>query len=323
MPNSVLEPWWEIRVTLPDAQADDAGALLVDAGALGCEHRSTPLPAPVFGCPTAAPAPTDTPAGETTLVVSFDGHLLRDEVVALTLSTLAGLGIVLAPPAWQIIQRTDVDWAERWKAYFPPLRLGRHVFVVPSWERDFRVPPGGVAVTLDPGLAFGTGQHATTALCVEILEAGLDAEVAEAAALRLLDVGCGSGILAIAAAKLGCRRVLAIDNDPTAIVVTRENVATNSVGEQVQASDLDLAQIPEVFDWVMANILAPTLVALAEPLIAHTAPGGSLVLSGLLATQEDEVLAAIHEAAHSSGRGAPHLVQRAQRDEWLALHVRV
>src|SRR5262249_11930565 len=140
-------------------------------------------------------------------------------------------------------------------------------------------------IELDPGMAFGTGQHATTALCLEILEGAPRGSV--------LDVGSGSGILAIAAAKLGATRIVAIDNDPPAVQATGENAAQNGVGDLVEASGADLSTIDGRFDWVVANIIAPTLIELAEPLVAHMAPGGVLLLSGVLASQEAEVVAAM------------------------------
>jgi ribosomal protein L11 methyltransferase len=319
MGTSATDPWWEINISIPDDLVEDAGALFIEAGALGCEHLSAQLPPPMFAGQSATVLPV-APAGCATLRLSFAADLTRDDVAALTLTTLAAIGLEHVPTG-PITKRTDVDWAERWKEHFPPLQLGQRVFIVPSWERDFRVPPDGLAITLDPGLAFGTGQHATTALCVELIEAGLAA--APAASLQLLDVGCGSGILAMVAARLGCQRALAIDNDPSAVIVTRENVQQNGLSSTVQASDMGLEQIPGHFDWVVANILAQTLIALAAPLVAHTAPGGTLVLSGILVSQEDEVVAAINDAAQASGRTLPVTVRRAQRDEWLAVQLRI
>ena len=313
------EPWWELRVAVPSALAEDAGAIFVADGALGCEQLSSDAPAPVFANEPKAVTPA-APLGETTLVVSFAGSLAREEVEALAVATLASIGLGLHG-LWQITWRTDTDWAVRWKEYFRPLQLGPTLWVVPSWNHEFHAPADARVITLDPGMAFGTGQHATTALCVELLEAGF--ADADARAARLLDVGCGSGILAIAAALLGCPQAVAVDNDPVAVTVAHENIAQNGVGDAVRASGEDLAQIPGRFDWVVANIISPTLIELAVPLVTHTEAGGALVLSGILANQEAEVVAAITHAAAACGRDVPALIARRQRDEWVALRLRV
>jgi len=316
MTASASDPWWELTVAVPDALVDDAGALFVSEGALGCEHHSADAPLPTFAGDRRAPPPAPA-SGTTRLVVSFDGALPEPEVESLAAAAMQGLG--LEPGGWTLSRRTDVDWAERWKEHFKPLAIGPRVWIVPSWEREFRAPPGAVVITLDPGMAFGTGQHATTALCLELLEAGL----AEPGGKRLLDVGCGSGILAIAAARLGCDDVLAIDNDPVAVAVAHENVAQNGVGDAVRATGDDVAALGQTFDWVVANIIAHTLIELARPLVERTRPDGSLVLSGVLETQGGEVIAAITAAARALGRTGPVLVERRVADEWVALRLRL
>jgi ribosomal protein L11 methyltransferase len=315
MSTSASDPWWELTLAVPDALVDDAGAAFVSEGALGCEHQSAGSPLPTFAGDQAPPPP---PApGTTRLVASFDGALDQAEVESLAADAMLGLG--LEPGGWSLTRRTDVDWAERWKEHFKPLPIGPRVWIVPSWEYDFRAPSGAVVITLDPGMAFGTGQHATTALCLELLEAGLT----EPGSRRLLDVGCGSGILAIAAARLGCDEVLAIDNDPVAVSVAHENVAQNGVGEVVRASADDVAAVAQSFDWVVANIIAHTLIELARPLVERTRPGGSLVLSGVLTGQADEVIAAMGSAARELGRSPPVVVDRRNRDEWIAVRLRI
>lgn len=316
MSGNASDPWWELTVSVPDELVDDAGALFVSEGALGCEHHSADAPPPTFAGDRRASPPAPAP-GLTRLVVSFEGALPADEVEGVAATAMVGLG--LEPTGWTLTRRTDVDWAERWKEHFKPLPIGPRVWVVPSWERGFSPPPGAVVVTLDPGMAFGTGQHATTALCLEILEDGL----AEPGGRRLLDVGCGSGILAIAAARLGCDEVLAIDNDPVAVSVTHENVAQNGVGDVVRATGDDVAAVGQSFDWVVANIIAHTLIELARPLVERTRPGGSLVLSGVLASQADEVLAAMVHAARELGRSQPTVALQRHRDEWIAVRLRL
>jgi ribosomal protein L11 methyltransferase len=176
-------------------------------------------------------------------------------------------------------------WAESWKKHFHPMRIGR-LHVVPPWI-DEATPPGAQRLVLEPGMAFGTGSHATTSLCLGALDRLLLAR----SGASVFDVGTGSGILAIAAAKLGAGRILATDDDPIAVRTALENAGRNGVGEAIELAAA--GQEPEGrFDIVVANILANTLVALAPFLRDRVLPGGTLLLSGLLSGQADEVAAA-------------------------------
>jgi ribosomal protein L11 methyltransferase len=178
----------------------------------------------------------------------------------------------------------DQDWGEAWKKGLAPLSIGR-VFVRPSWI-EAAPPAGAVEVVLDPGMAFGTGTHPTTSLCLAGLSELLDARPGAS----VLDVGTGSGLLAIAAAKLGARPVVGTDNDPVAVEVAGENAARNGVAVRLTVEPLD--RVPGTFEVVLANILANTLVELAPQVAARLAPGGVVLLSGILGPQEDEVRAA-------------------------------
>ncbi|MBN1961892.1 MAG: 50S ribosomal protein L11 methyltransferase [Deltaproteobacteria bacterium] len=313
------DSWWQVDVIVPDALVDDIGALFIEAGALGCEQLSTNLPPPAFNTQDSVQIPT-TPQNYSTLRLCFADEMTRDEIAALTLNTLTSIG-VSDIPNMSISKRNDTDWATRWQEHFPPLQIGKRVVIIPSWEKDFQPRTESLPVILDPGLAFGTGQHATTALCVELIEAGLDNAVGQK--IELLDVGCGSGILAIVAAILGCQKVIAIDNDPTAVKVAYENIMQNGVGHIIETSEQPLMQITGTFNWVVANILAQTLIELAMPLVSHTEHDGSLVLSGILHNQENEVLDAIAKATVKQNRNLPQVVMRLQRDEWVALQLRL
>ncbi|MHB8417559.1 MAG: 50S ribosomal protein L11 methyltransferase [Myxococcales bacterium] len=177
----------------------------------------------------------------------------------------------------------EEPWAESWKRHFHPLRLGR-LHVVPPWE-DQPTPEGCRRLVLEPGMAFGTGAHETTALCLE----AIDGWLAERPQATLLDVGTGSGILAIAASLLGASRVLATDDDPVALRTAGENAGRNGASVEMALAG---QEPPGRFDLVVANIHANTLIALAPVLRERLAPGGRLLLSGLLANQADEVAAA-------------------------------
>jgi ribosomal protein L11 methyltransferase len=249
-----------LTLDLPEDAADLAAADLFDLGAQGVEVRDAET-APMPG--QARPAP-----GRAILVAFFAG---REEAGA----AQAHLGGELAAVPEQ-------DWSETWKAGFTAFRVGP-VFVRPSWIRA-ELPAGAVEVVLDPGMAFGTGTHPTTALCL----AALAETVPPAAAV--LDVGTGSGLLAIAAAKLGATRVVGTENDPVALEVAKENAARNGV--RCEWTMAVPSAIEGTFEVVVANILANTLVALAPELAPRLEPGGVLFLSGILAGQEDEVRAA-------------------------------
>lgn len=176
-------------------------------------------------------------------------------------------------------------WRDAYKQYFKVTRLGPRLVIRPSWE-PYVTEPTDVVVTVDPGRAFGTGTHESTRL----LMASLDARVRGGE--QVLDVGCGTGILAICALKLGARDALCIDVDPDAVAVTRENAELNQVAERVRADVTPVEEVPDSYPLVLANIQASVLVPLAEPIAARVSAGGLLLLSGILVGQESEVLAA-------------------------------
>jgi ribosomal protein L11 methyltransferase len=200
----------------------------------------------------------------------------------------------------------EEDWSEAWKKHFVVHRPARHVVIKPSWL-EYPPQPGEVVVELDPGAAFGTGLHPTTMLCLEALE-----DIVRPG-MRVYDVGTGSGILAIAAARLGAARVVAVDTDPVAVRVARENVERNGLGGRVEVAEGSAT--PEVsggFDLVLANIVANTIVQLAPSLRAALRPGGALVVSGIIRGRTPEVRAALRAA------GLRNIVSRRSGD-WLAL----
>jgi ribosomal protein L11 methyltransferase len=242
-------------------------------------------------------------------------------------------------PVGQLQARTlqEEDWANAWKQHYRVLRVGERTVVVPSWL-EYEAAPDDVVLHLDPGMAFGTGLHPTTQLCLRLLERYARP------GQRALDLGTGSGILAIAAAKLGAGPVLALDNDPVAVQVAAENIARNGVADVVQAAEGSLGAgktmghwlsgdfgeqataargqgagetragdpSPASFDLIAANLIAKVLVILATDLAAALAPGGALVSSGIIDTKEAEVSAALTAA------GLRQLERHAE-GEWVAL----
>jgi ribosomal protein L11 methyltransferase len=192
------------------------------------------------------------------------------------------------------------DWSERWREFHRPLVLGDRLCVRPPWAKPSTC---SIDLVIDPGQAFGTGAHATTRLSLELLLA-----LPEPLHGSLLDLGCGSGVLAIAAARLGFTPVLALDNDPASVTATRENADRNGVEIAVRRLDLRVEEIPRA-DTVAANLLGPLLLTLAERL---TEPPQRLIASGLLTTEADAVAAAF--AATGLAEAA-----RSERGEWAAL----
>jgi ribosomal protein L11 methyltransferase len=305
-------PWWELRVHVPAAATDDAAGLLIDGGALGVEVRD------------------GQPGRTAELVVSYaDGAAADLRVRART--ALRQIGIHVSLDAMAVTGRADQAWGESWKAFFKPLRLGDRLWVVPSWHcaaegcaedptRVFAAPDGHIVIQLDPGMAFGTGQHATTALCAELVEQDLAArDPAENVALRVLDLGCGSGILAIAAAKLGAGHVLAVDSDPIAVAAAVDNCERNGVTHAVQVHEGSADAVVEPCDLLVANILAPTLCELAPAVLARLRPRGRLVLSGILTDQATLVVETYLHHARILGPSRLALVEERVRDEWVAL----
>jgi len=216
----------------------------------------------------------------------------------------AGLGWELAASA-RLRAVEDCDWERAWLTDWKSLRFGRRLWVCPT-AAAAPDDPDAVVVRLDPGLAFGTGTHPTTALCLQILDS------LPLAGRSVIDYGCGSGILGIAALKLGAAHVTAVDLDPQALLATRSNAVRNGVSAAVDVQGVPARLRPA--SCVVANILAGPLVELAPVLTDACAAGGDLLLSGLLKTQAYEV-----KAAYASGFGMVHVIGR---DDWCCIHAR-
>ena len=192
---------------------------------------------------------------------------------------------LFSPPALSAVNAED--WSNSWKVHFKPLRVGKHLLIVPTWEEA--VPQSDdLVIRIDPGMAFGTGGHETTRLCLEMLESVME-DGPLLTVPSLLDLGTGSGILAMTASLLGAGRILALDIDPDAVVVARENLALNQLSDNVECGTDPLESLTERFDIILANILAEELVRLAPYLTDRLLPGGSLILSGILAEKEQLV----------------------------------
>jgi ribosomal protein L11 methyltransferase len=207
-------------------------------------------------------------------------------------------------PAFSVI--VEADWADAWKEHFHPLRVGQRIVIKPTW-REFETAPDDVLIELDPGMAFGTGLHPTTQMCLMALEE----EVRPG--MHVLDLGAGSGILTLAAAKLGAGAVLALDTDPVAVAATQENVQRNGVAELVTVALGSLDQATGTYDLIVVNILAEVIVALArEGLAERVRPGGRWVTAGIIEPQVTEVVAALEAAGLQ-------VTERRRIADWVAL----
>ena len=287
-------PWLQLEVTLDAGEAGRVEAALLTASALSVTCRDAGNQ-PLYASDPLHPLIWR----HTQLSALFPAEADPDAVRAVLVATLGKL------PAHQLALLADRDWEREWLRDFKPMRFGRRLWVVPS---TYAPPdPSAVSIRLDPGLAFGTGTHATTALCLEWLDG------ATLAGKTVMDFGCGSGILAIAAALLGATRVWAVDNDPQALVATRENASRNHVNSHFEIAPPESAPAGPV-DVVLANILAAPLIELAGRFAAWLKPEGELVLSGILADQERELRAA-YAPWFRFDRGA-------QREEWRRLDAR-
>ena len=178
----------------------------------------------------------------------------------------------------------DRVWEEEFKKDFQPMKFGQRLWVFPSWESQIKLPNDSIIVNMDPGLAFGTGTHQTTSLCLNYLDANPPMDK------RVIDFGCGTGILAIAAAKLGASSLLAIDNDPQAVIACKENVINNHCEGLIKTIHSNDKVIKEKCDLLIANILTNPLIELAPLFASLVNPNGALLLSGILKQQVDKVL---------------------------------
>jgi ribosomal protein L11 methyltransferase len=200
----------------------------------------------------------------------------------------------------------EQDWTEAWKERLKVLHIGDHIVIQPSWL-DYDGQPEDVVIRLDPGMAFGTGLHPTTQICLRALEDFLQPGT------EVLDVGTGSGILAIAAAKLGAKRVLAVDNDPQAVRIARGNVTENGVRRWVQVEQGSLPDVSGSYDLVVVNILTRVIVRLVEEGLAERMrPEAILITAGITIDQAAEVSAAFE-------RGGLELIDQRQQDDWVSL----
>jgi len=299
--------WTEITCTVPEPMAESLADFILEltGNGVSIENRTVDT----FNINDIASEPFKTVKG-----YLQDQERLEESLAQLESYLLAAgpsfPGFSYIPPTVTVLK--EEDWANSWKVNFKPTRIGKRLVMKPSWEL-YTPDDNELVLELDPGMAFGTGTHATTRLCLESLEKLLTEEAFSPPwATALLDVGCGSGVLGIAAALYGAGKVTCIDIDPVAVQVTRENAAINGVEKVLTASETPLEAVEGVYQIVVANILAEELVKMREQLVEKIAESGFLILSGILIEREDFVISGFSEPRLS-------LESVAREGEWCCI----
>lgn len=303
--------WFELRTTVDDARKDEASAHLWALGAGGVQEDHPGMhfddgEGPVVAGGDWTPPPPVNPGDTVTLVAWFedpeDPQALRAHA-AEELRDLGAASVSIAPVVEQ-------DWSATWKAGWTTQRLSERVWIVPSWECAPDLPPGEVLLRLDPGQAFGTGTHSTTRGCTILAERWL----VDRPGARVLDVGTGTGILALAALRLGAATAVGVDPEAAAVEAAQANALANGLDAafEVRAGTLDAAE--GTWDLVFANILAPILIDVAAALVDRLEPGGTLVVSGILKRQGEDVLQAMEAAGLAQ-------VDRIESEEWVSMRL--
>lgn len=255
----------------------------------------------------------DTPPPERLTVKAYLPNDERVEEAKMRLEAALGhMSLMYPMPTPEYTLLKEEDWAEAWKAHYHPIRVGKNLLIRPLWV-DYDLQPDDIELALDPGMAFGTGTHPTTQLCLLALEERMQP------GLQVLDLGCGSGILAIAAAKLGAASVLGVDTDPIAVQATVENAQQNGVAEKITAQTGSLEGLvgsARRFDLIVVNILAHIIISMCGQGLGQVVrPGGISIFSGIIDTQADELEAALRE----TGLEPYH---RFQQGDWVAVEAR-
>ena len=290
------EGYLQLQIQVSRAAVEIADALVLDAGALGIEHIDAEHPE----------RPADLPPGTVRLRAFFtpctDLSSLAKELRARLEAArryLPGISFGTA----DLARLDEEDWADGWRKFFVPVRVGRFL-IHPGWVQPD--PDEGLCVRVDPGQAFGTGLHATTRLCLKHMDTMLPVD-------SFLDVGCGTGILSLAAARSGSERVEAVDTDPLACRVAEQNIELNGLKGRVKVSCSGPGQTGGHFALIVANILSKTLIDMASSLVALLEDNGALLLSGCLREEAQEIMSVFEQT------GLQHLLTD-QEGEWCLFH---
>lgn len=299
--------WLKIELSSPPEMADALSNFLTEIGAQG-----------VFQEEPQAQAPGDFAVTEGQEILKaylpVDTRLeTRIASLKTYIDSLAQLFPDVEEAAFVMETVMGRDWGEEWKKYFKPLRVSKNIVIKPTWER-YTAAGRDIVVEIDPGMAFGTGQHPSTRMCLEAIEDILlkDRTIKT---WRVLDVGTGTGILGISCAKLGATKVVCVDIDRKAADIARENVLINHVDDRVEVVNGDVTAIHEPFDLIVANLTAKILLKLRPHLMSITAPGGYLVISGILDQNRDDI-----ESHFLAGKFVPRQV--ITEKEWVCCVLR-
>lgn len=238
---------------------------------------------------------------------------LRDDVK----KGVYGDGVTFGELSAEVNFEDDGQWKDRWKEYFKPSAVSESIVIKPTWE-EYNNPGDKIVIEIDPGMAFGTGTHPTTSMCIRAIEKYAKAFKNEGKEdLKVLDVGCGSGILSIAAAKLGAKDVLGIDIDETAVEVAKENIALNGVSDIASAGAGDLTKgVDYRADIVVANLMADLVMMLSKDAAKHMTCGGYFISSGILVEKEETVKEKLEEEGFN-------IIETAEEDEWCCIVAQV
>ncbi|MCB9642958.1 MAG: 50S ribosomal protein L11 methyltransferase [Myxococcales bacterium] len=283
--------WWQWTCVCQPEQAEAFGGVLMEMGALGVEERAI---------------------DERLILQQYQGDMkliayFGEEPDATMLESVGEwavqFGVDLETAAWSV--HRDDGWSTNWRRFFHPLEISERLVIRPSWE-PYDAKPNQVVLELDPGMAFGTGHHETTSQCLRLLEQHVKP------GQSVLDVGCGSGILSIAAILLGAQHATGVDIDPDAIMVAKENAELNGTLEACTFSTTMIEDVEETAPIVLANIQAHILLPMQEALWAHTEAGGVLILSGLLNEQAEDVKTSFLQGGHT-------FLGQIQEETWSSL----
>ncbi|MBI3329380.1 MAG: 50S ribosomal protein L11 methyltransferase [Nitrospinae bacterium] len=291
--------WLELSVTVPSLCADRVAESLIALGSPGVVEE-------------AATTGTVTLAGQAMslvkLTAAFPLEHVNEQLLGEVRRCIDALGSGAATQTVTSMRLTQGGaWLKQWKRFYRPFKVGRHLIIRPPWE-PYAAADGDVVLTLNPGRAFGTGLHATTQLCLDFLEALAPARLGA----RLLDVGCGSGILSLAAVLFGFREAVGVDLDRIAVRVARTNARLNHLTKQVTFATGSLEAVAGPFEVIVANILLEPIVAMLKDLHAVLAPGGTVILSGLLSSEGPQLRRGLT-------RHGWHILQQGTQQEWAAV----
>jgi ribosomal protein L11 methyltransferase len=292
--------WMEIKISVPASEADAIANFLIEQGANGVVEENL----------AASPVPSSVSNN-----IMLKAYIKRDVFVQTRLTEiknyLSSLSALTGNNSYELLtdEIVDEDWNALWKSFFQPLKVTNRIVIKPTWTNYWK-RADEIVIELDPGMAFGTGTHQSTRLCLKTIEEIADS-LFDKSGCSLLDVGTGSGILAIAAVLLGIPKVVGIDIDYQAVECAKKNAEMNNVSNELIFTDVPLHKTAGAFSIIVANILPQTLIDLKADLLSHLAPSGYLILSGILKEKAREVMDAFIKDIS--------FVRETQEDEWSCL----